>query len=46
MASKTQQTETRRKAKARKSGSDRRKALASKGTTRSEAELFGNVLER
>lgn len=45
MASKTQQTENKRKAKNRKQGSDRKKALASKGTTRSEAELFGNVLE-
>lgn len=46
MASNSKQTETRRKAKARKSGADRKKALASQGTTRSEAELFGNVLER
>ena len=46
MASNTQQTENQRKAKKRKQGSDRKKALESKGTTLSEAELFGNVLER
>lgn len=46
MSSRTQQTENKRKHKNRKQGADRKKALESKGTTRSEAELFGNVLER
>lgn len=46
MASKTQQTKNRRQAKNRKQGQARKKRLESEGTTRSEAELFGNVLER
>lgn len=46
MASRTQQTDNKRKAKARKQGSDRKKGLESQGTTRSEAEIFGNVLPR
>ncbi|MBX2813366.1 MAG: hypothetical protein KTR25_16240 [Myxococcales bacterium] len=46
MASNTQQTEKKRQAKNRSQGAARKKALAAKGTTRSEAQLFGNVLER
>lgn len=44
MASNTKATEYRRKNKSNKTGRDRKKALAKNGTTRTEAELFGNEL--
>lgn len=44
MSSNTKQTESIRLNKARKQGKDRKKSLHNKGTTRSEAELFGNTL--
>lgn len=46
MASNTQKTEKQRKAKARDQGQAAKKAREREGTTRSEAQLFGNVLER
>lgn len=46
MASNTQKTEKQRKAKTRNVGKDAKKARERDGTTRSEAELFGNVLPR
>ncbi len=46
MASNTQQTENQRKAKTRRSGKAAKKARERDGTTRSEAQLFGNVLKR
>lgn len=44
MSSNTKQTESIRLNKNRKQGKDRKKAMHNKGTTRSEAELFGNKL--
>ena len=44
MASNTKQTEAIRMNKPRKQDKDRKKSLHNKGTTRSEAELFGNTL--
>lgn len=46
MASNTKVSEIRRKNKQAKAGKGRKKALNTKGTTRSEAELFGNALAR
>ena len=46
MASKTQQTNKQRKAKTRRQGKAAKKERARNGTTRSEEQLFGNVLER
>ena len=43
MASNTKQTESIRLNKERKQGKQRKRDLERKGTTRSEAELFGNV---
>lgn len=44
MASNTKATEKRRKNKATITGRKARKKIAARGTTRSEAELFGNTL--
>lgn len=46
MASNTKATELRRKNKQTKVGRKARKAVARKGTTRTETELFGNALAR
>jgi hypothetical protein len=46
MASNTKASETRRKNKNQKAGRDRKKALNKKGTTRTEREMFGNVIPR
>ncbi len=46
MASNTKASETRRKNKQAKAGKPRKKALNKKGTTRTEAELFGNALAK
>ena len=46
MSSNTKQTEAIRLNKTRKQGKNRKKALHNKGTTRSEAELFGNTLDK
>ncbi len=46
MASNTKASENRRKHKQAQSGKPRKKALNKKGTTRSEAELFGNTLAK
>jgi len=46
VASNTKKTEKKRLAKARSSGRDRKRHLEREGSTRSEAELFGNVLAR
>lgn len=46
MASNNKQTEIKRTGKARNAGKLRKKALERKGTTRSEAELFGSVLPK
>ncbi len=42
MASKTKRTERIRKSKKSAQGSERKRVLKSKGSTRSEAELFGD----
>lgn len=44
MASNTRKTETKRLAKNRAQGKDRKRKLERYGTTKSEKELFGNVL--
>lgn len=46
MASNTKKTEKKRQAKTRSGGRDRKREAEREGTTRSEAELFGNVLPR
>ena len=46
MASNSKSTEIKRSQKTKKGGQGRKKSLARKGTTRSEAEIFGNVLPR
>jgi hypothetical protein len=46
VASNTQKTEKQRQAKARDFGKAAKKVRERDGTTRSEAELFGNVLPR
>ncbi|MFO0725020.1 MAG: hypothetical protein U1E65_14670 [Myxococcota bacterium] len=46
MASNTKATETRRKNKQTNVGKKSRKKVAAKGTTRTEAELFGNTLKK
>jgi hypothetical protein len=46
MASNTKATELRRKNKQTKVGRKARKAVARKGTTRTETQLFGNTLAR
>jgi hypothetical protein len=44
VASPTKTSETRRRNKSRKLGRERKKKIAKAGTTRTEAELFGNTL--
>ncbi|MBI4816945.1 MAG: hypothetical protein HY791_11845 [Deltaproteobacteria bacterium] len=46
MASPTNSTVKRRVHKAQKNGRARKKQLEKKGTTRTEAELFGNTVSR
>jgi hypothetical protein len=46
MASNTNASEKRRKHKGQKTGRARKRALNKKGTTRTEGELFGNILPR
>lgn len=46
MASNSKSTETVRYNKKSKSGRNRKRAVTKLGTTRSEAELFGNTLKR
>lgn len=46
MASKTFATEMKRRRKKAGEGKKRKAALRAKGTTRSEKELFGNVLDK
>jgi len=46
MASNTKASELRRKHKHAQAGKKRKKALKKAGSTRSEAELFGNTLAR
>ncbi|MBI2376318.1 MAG: hypothetical protein HYV07_20150 [Deltaproteobacteria bacterium] len=46
MSSPTKSTSKRRQKKAQTNGRDRKKALAKKGTTRTETELFGNAITR
>jgi len=46
MASNTRKTETKRLSKNRAQGKDRKRQQERAGTTRTEAELFGNVLPR
>ncbi|NJK90029.1 MAG: hypothetical protein HC923_12000 [Myxococcales bacterium] len=46
MASNTKKTELKRLKKGRAAGRDRKKANERNGTTRSEAEIFGNALSR
>ena len=46
MSSNSKQTEAIRLNKERKQGKRRKKDLVRKGTTRTEAELFGNTLEK
>lgn len=45
MASNAKKTEGKRTNRDRKQGKARKRALAKKGTTRTEAEIFGNVLK-
>jgi hypothetical protein len=46
MASGSKSTEMKRKNRNRNQGKDRKKKLAREGSTRSEAELFGNTLNK
>lgn len=44
MASNTKKSETQRLRKTNRLGKQRKRALEKKGSTKSEAQLFGNVL--
>ncbi|MEM1025560.1 MAG: hypothetical protein AAGD10_15960 [Myxococcota bacterium] len=46
MASNTRKTETKRLGKSRAQGKERKRKMERDGTTRTEAEIFGNVLPR
>lgn len=46
MASNNKQTEIKRSAKARNAGRQRKRDLQKNGTTRSEADLFGDTLKK
>jgi hypothetical protein len=46
MASNSKKTDTKRLNKQRTSGQDRKRRLEREGTTRSEKQLFGNVLPK
>lgn len=46
MASNTKSTEIKRKKRKQRAGRDRKRELQNKGSTKSEAGLFGNVLPR
>lgn len=46
MASNTKSTEIKRKKRKQRAGRDRKRELQNKGSTKSEAALFGNVLPR
>lgn len=46
VSSNSKQTESIRLNKTRKQGQDRKKSLATKGTTKSETQLFGNTLAK
>lgn len=46
MASNSKKTESKRTNRDRKMGKDRKRRLEKQGTTKSEAELFGNTLDK
>jgi hypothetical protein len=46
VASNTKVSDTQRRRKTAKAGKARKRALEKKGTTKSEAQMFGNVLPK